>query len=28
METDAFLRLAGSDNSRHLIAEFFARRKK
>jgi enoyl-CoA hydratase len=28
LETDAFLRLAGSPNSRHLIAEFFARRKK
>jgi enoyl-CoA hydratase len=28
LETEAFLRLAGSDESKRLIAEFFARRKK
>jgi enoyl-CoA hydratase/carnithine racemase len=28
LETAAFLRLAGTPNSRHLIAEFFAQRKK
>ena len=28
LETEAFLRLAGSDNARRLIADFFARRKK
>jgi hypothetical protein len=28
LETEAFLRLAGSDESRRLIAEFFASRKK
>jgi hypothetical protein len=28
LETEAFLRLAASDNARQLIAEFFAKRKK
>jgi hypothetical protein len=28
LETDAFMRLAGSDESKRLIAEFFASRKK
>lgn len=28
LETEAFVRLAGSDNARQLIAEFFAKRKK
>jgi enoyl-CoA hydratase/carnithine racemase len=28
LETEAFLRLAGTENSRQLIAEFFAKRKK
>ena len=28
LETDAFLRLAASDNARQLIADFFAKRKK
>jgi enoyl-CoA hydratase/carnithine racemase len=28
LETEAFVRLAGSENARHLIAEFFTKRKK
>jgi enoyl-CoA hydratase len=28
LETEAFLRLAGTENSRQLIADFFAKRKK